>query len=548
MLNRVPSILVVGAGPTGLTLALSLLRQGVPVRIIDRNLAANPGQRGSGLFPRTLEVLEALGLWEKVKKIAIPVPKIAIYGLPGGTEVIKETEMISPVPATPDIPHPNGIFLGQNHLEAMLTEAIVKLGGVIDRGIELKNLQQSESTVQATLVNEKQGGIEEASYEYVVGMDGGKSIVRKLLDFPFIGETRGDTQVVFGDFYMNGLGSDRIHIWGDVLKKGLFARPTETPDLFSLIIGGDIQSYINSSNQTETVKAMVKEAMGGREDVKIVDSVWHGIYRFNIRMAPQFSKGRVFIGGDAAHVHSPTGGQGLNTGVQDGYNLAWKLALVLHGRVSPSLLDTYTSERVPVVAEMLNLTTQLFTKTLVIKDGSSDPSSFARERKLNQLGVNYRASRIVIDQGEAVEPVSSYGGPDGGPIRAGDRAPDASGLVRVGTKESARLFEIFDSRLHTVVFFADRLTQELTATSTLFTKYSPEVVRFIVVRKVQDNLESDLDLPVYEDRDGHAYKAYNTVDGSGKVFVVRPDGFVGARLQTIEGVEKYFDEVLGLRL
>ncbi|KAF9525485.1 hypothetical protein CPB83DRAFT_838084 [Crepidotus variabilis] len=353
--------------------------------------------KGQKCSPRTLKVLKPLGLWKKVAQFWLPVPKIALYGLPGGTEVIEEAEMISTVDATPDIPHPNVIFLGQNHLQAMLAEAIINLGGVIDRGIELKNLQQSKDSVQVTLVDVKQGGLKEASYEYIACMDGGEGIVRKALDIPFVGETRENTQIVFGDFYMKGLGNDRVHIWGDILKKGLLAKATETPGLFSLIIGGDIKSYINSSNRME---------------------------KFNIRMAPQFSKGRVFIGGGR-----PTGGQ-----------------------------------------------------TLAVKDGSSNPNSFARGGKLNQLGVNYRTSRTVVDDGEPIEAVSGYGGPDGGPVRAGDRAPDASGLVRVGTDEPARLFEIFDSRLHTVVIFADRLTEELIVTFTLFTKYSPEVVRFVVVR------------------------------------------------------------------
>ncbi|KAF9525484.1 FAD binding domain-containing protein [Crepidotus variabilis] len=547
-------VLVVGAGPSGLTLALSLLRHGISVRVIDKNVVANPGQRGSGLRdtttstqPRTLEVLEALGLWDKVSQFTMPVPKVAIYKVPGGTEILNEIDMITHVDATPDIPHPNAVFFGQNHHETILSEAIKKLGGIIDRGIELRSLQQSEDCVQVTLRNVTDGALVEASYEYVAGMDGGKSVVRKALGIPFFGETLEDTQVVFGDFYVNGLERDRIHVWGEIAKRGLFARPTETPKLFSLIIAGDAQNYINSSNKIEVVKAMVKEYTGGREDLKIVDSVWHGIYRFNIRMASQFSKGRVFIGGDAAHVHSPTGGQGVNTGVQDAYNLAWKLALVLCGQASPAFLETYGSERIPIVAEMLNLTTQLLNMTLTVKDGSTDPNAMARGGKLNLLGVNYRTSKIVIDDGEPAEPVSSYGGPDGGPVRAGDRAPDASGLVRVGIEESARLFEIFDSRLHTVVIFVDRLAQELTTPPVLFTKFSPEFVRIVVVRQAQANAKPMPDMVVYQDRDGHAYNAYHSVDQSGKIFVIRPDGFVGARLQDIGSVDKYFDQIFSLR-
>lgn len=111
-------------------------------------------------------------------------------------------------------------MLGQNHLEAMLTEAIVNLGGAVDRGIEFKSLQQFEDCVKVTLEDVKQGGIEEASFGYVAGTDGGKGVVRKALDIPFVGETRGDSEVIFGDFHINGLENDKMHMWGDMIMKG----------------------------------------------------------------------------------------------------------------------------------------------------------------------------------------------------------------------------------------------------------------------------------------------------------------------------------------
>ncbi|KAF9525487.1 FAD binding domain-containing protein [Crepidotus variabilis] len=550
-----PKVLVVGAGPTGLTLALSLLRQGIHVRVIDKNLVAIPGQRGSGIFPRTLEVLEALGLLQKVEQFSIAVPKAAIYGLPGGKEVVKEADMINSVDPTPAIPHPNAVFLGQNHLEAILSDAVTQHGGVIDRGVELKSLEQVEDRVRVVL--EHSGGtdsLEDTTYLYVAGADGGKSTVRKTLNFPFLGETREDTQVVFGDFFMSGLSQDRIHVWGDVLRKGLFAKPTETPGLFSLILGGDIHKYISSLDKVASVKEMFKEAMGGREDVQVVDIVWHGIYRFNIRMSPEFSKGHVFLGGDAAHVHSPTGGQGLNTGVQDAYNLGWKLALVIHQRAPPLLLDSYNLERVPIVAEMLDMTTKILSKTLAAaSDTPTDASVLDRGGKLHQLGVNYRTSRIVIDDGDDVGAVSAYGGPDGGPVRAGDRAPDASGLVRADTDKSTRLFEIFDSCLHTVLIFIDTMDQSSVTelSPTFFSKYSCDLVRFFIICQAHASprpTANASNLVVYEDKDGHAYQAYASEDKSGKIFVVRPDGYVGARLRNMGGVEKYFTDLLGINL
>ncbi|EEB95764.1 hypothetical protein MPER_05214, partial [Moniliophthora perniciosa FA553] len=153
----------------------------------------------------------------------------------------------------------------------------------------------------------------------------------------------------------------------------------------------------------------------------------------------------------AAHVHSPTGGQGLNSGVQDSFNLAWKLALVHKGLASPSLLESYTTERLPVIASMLNQTTELMHKSFV--SGAGDHQGWVRGWDLRQFGVNYRGSSVILDERymDSSEPVDPYRSGHDATAHAGDRASDAPGLVWNG--EEKRVFDLLDSVSHTVLFF-----------------------------------------------------------------------------------------------
>ncbi|KAF9525493.1 monooxygenase [Crepidotus variabilis] len=555
-----PKVLIVGAGPTGLTHALALLRHGIPVRIIDRNAAPIPGQRGSGLHSRTFEILESLGVLDEVWKLSQPVSKVKIYKLPGGREVAKE--IIIPIPnPTPDVPFPGLRSLGQNHLERILADAVWKYGYSVERGVELKTFEQQDDSeiVQATLYHQSSGKITEERYSYIIGADGGKSIVRKRLGLPFIGETR-EERAILGDFFMEGIDDEGIHTWGEMSNLCLKARSTETPGLFAVYVAGaNLDGHVDTEDLEGSFMKLLK-TVTGREDIRIKEQVWIGLYRFNIRMTPEFSGGRVFLAGDAAHVHSPTGGQGLNTGLHDSCNLAWKLALVLKGQASPSLLSTYDLERVPVVSEMLNITTKLMFKVFA-KNANQDSSTFDRGGQLNQLGVNYRFSPIIIDGGEKQDPVSSYGGALNDYVRAGDRAPDAPGLVPlsqpggrvvVDKARTTRLFKILDSRWHTVLLFVDNFAGNLNLDnySAVVAKYSPDLVHFVFLlpkesTSVAKTVASNATFERFEDTQGHAYKAYRSTDNVSNVFVIRPDGHIGARVKDVEDIAAYFRGVFG---
>lgn len=237
----------------------------------------------------------------------------------------------------------------------------------------------------------------------------------------------------------------------------------------------------------------------------------------------------------------------MNTGVQDSYNLAWKLALVMNGFAHPSLLSTFSEERIPVIGEMLNLTTGYLKKTFF--NGDAQPGDFKRRETDNQLGVNYRSSSIVVDDGISKQDVMgtpAYGGADG-PICAGDRAPDAPGLVLIGDSHSrtVRLHQLFRPTRHTVLVFADKNVDVFQVGHGIFSKYPQELVHFIVLSLGTWHHSSlpqsvSTSTSVYEDRDGHAYTAYAGPREASSIFVIRPDGYIGARLGNLDNADTYF--------
>jgi hypothetical protein len=242
----------------------------------------------------------------------------------------------------------------------------------------------------------------------------------------------------------------------------------------------------------------------------------------------------------------------MNTGIQDSFNLGWKLAHVIKGLSPPSLLDTYTEERLPVVAEMLNLTTKILKETI---DKPSNEAGWRRTGNLNQLGVNYRWSSIVIDQNTdsgtgpgAREAHSAYDVEADGVLRAGDRAPDAPGLVKVNfdnqkSGKSTRLFKLLSPTYHTVLIFVEAADIQATLQAAI-TKFSKELVRTVVIlRAGTTNIIQDVACDVFEDRDGHAYDAYKGPEGVNGIVIIRPDGVAGAIVKDIDWIERYFKTI-----
>ncbi|KAJ8597131.1 hypothetical protein M405DRAFT_804318 [Rhizopogon salebrosus TDB-379] len=260
-------------------------------------------------------------------------------------------------------------------------------------------------------------------------------------------------------------------------------------------------------------------------------------------MVNKFSEGRVFVAGDAAHVHSPTGGQGLNSGVQDAFNLGWKIALVEKGLADKSLLETFNEERLPVISEMLELTTSLLNAAMATGD-----VTVGRSPKIFMLGINCRFSSIVLDEFMLPvdgKPINAYGVLDEGHLEAGDRAPDAPELLHFQPEKSdvTTLFSIYRPWYHTIVVFAPNLTDAFPILAAL--EYDKNVVRSAVVlpsAAPAAHVASPADV-VLLDQEGHAYAAYLVEATQTKVFVIRPDGVIGAIVHGAEGVKRYFSKI-----
>ncbi|KAG1829223.1 FAD binding domain-containing protein [Suillus subalutaceus] len=539
-MNSTPPVLVVGAGPAGLVAALTLLQNGTPVRIIDKDPNPRIGQRGSAIWARSLELFNFLDVPE-VNDLGKPVPVIRSYRS-GTLELMTEYSIVPHMEPTPAIPFYVSKMIGQQLQDVILRSHLEKFLCFVEMGTELRSVEQSNEGVTAVLA--KNGILETFNTKWVIGADGAKGIVRKQLGLTFLGETRDDARIVVGDIRLNCVGLDRLH-WhqfGHFKTRGLSLRPTDEigEDGWQFFIfGGDVD--LTKAAQSEELVFEIIASLIPTE-ITFTKVVWMSEFKANIRMVNKLSEGRVFVVGDAAHVHSPTGGQGLNSSVQDAFNLCWKLALVEKGLANKSLLETYTAERLPVISEMLELTTTILNQ--VVKAGDM---TIPRNPITFMLGVNCRFSNIVLDEFAIPgKPINAYGVLDEGNLEAGDRAPDAPNMLQVGGGKSGMktLFGLYRPWYHTVLVFASNHADATPILGAL-EAYDTSVVRSAVVLPSSISATSiapPADL-VLVDQEGHAYSAYLVEAGQTKVFVIRPDGVIGAIVHGVEGVKKYFSKI-----
>ncbi|PCH36572.1 monooxygenase [Wolfiporia cocos MD-104 SS10] len=559
--DAIVPVLIVGGGPTALATALTLTKNNIPVRIIQKDEHYHRGQRGAGIQvfpfpfpakhshnryvqPRTLEYYNLLGVLPDILERGIPVVPIRIYKLPGGTEPIKTFPMVEFEENTPAIPHNMPHLLGQANQEAVMREHLEKLGVRVELNTEFLSYEQHEDGVVAHLVRQlgEEKIPETVRCDWLVGADGARSVVRKQLGVTFLGETHSE-HLIFGEIEVKGLSSDYWHVWGTLGGTLVVLRPTETEGLFWFVVGGSIDHAKFMTDHDAVIQYM--RDYTERTDFEFGKVRFISDFRPNVRMVDKFGVERVFLAGDAAH--------GLNTGVQDGVNLGWKLALVIKNYASPSLLSTYTTERLPVVAHMLKMTTALFQKTRASTiDGHGAEQAWTRGGAVKQLGINYRWSPIVRDERTPyvrpadTEQLEVYGaeGGDTSVLRAGDRAPDAPGLVnsRQPDAEPTKLFSIFGVTYHTVLIFSSDAAQIRAVLDTV-KEYPPNTVKTVAIHPQGTSTVTafeDADY-VVTDRDGYAYNGYNVADpASTTIVIARPDGVVGGIVFTVDGMHKFF--------
>lgn len=529
-------VLVVGAGPVGLTLASELARHDCRCRIIDRLPQPLGYCRAIGVTPRTLEVWDDMG-------IARDMIDAGLW-LQGMRSIINGRSVGDSDLSLPELPYAE-LGVPQNETERILTEHLHHLGVEVERGVTLTTLSQRENEV-AVQLTDSSGGTREESFRYVIGCDGAHSAVRHALGIPFEGDAfpmmfmLGDVHVSWDLPYGMSLralrlvedGAPQMFIAIPLPERGRYRVSALAPnELAPASNGGEhgIQSEMRGPS-AEILQGVADELLP--EKAMVSDLRWSSLFRISMRLAKQYRQGRVFIAGDAAHIHPPTGGQGMNTGIQDTYNLAWKLALVLRGVAPESLLDSYEAERRPVGADVVART------VAASVNYGREPGGKLDRLADTQIRVSYRGTEWVRDDAR------EHTGP-----AAGDRAPDADGMRRHGFGFSLHLFDVLRGPQHVLLAHlqADAARESVAEIADLAREMHAQLGSLVRVAVVADGepLPEQPHLTLLQDCEGAFSRAYGPPEGA---FLVRPDGYVGWRGRSWRdpGMREYLKRVFAL--
>ncbi|MFF8958138.1 FAD-dependent monooxygenase [Streptomyces sp. NPDC014894] len=559
-------VLVVGAGPVGLSAAAELRRRSVGCRLVDRLPARLPYAKAVGVQPRTLEIWDRMGLVRAALDAAVPMRGQLVY-----VDGVERARIELALP--PEVPY-GFAALPQYETERVLEEYLGRFGTRIERGTELVSFAQDADGVTSRLITAS-GARREIRSRFLVGCDGAHSVVRKTLGISFEGGAfpeeymLADVEVDWDLPY--GYGVRATHLGPDgavddllvcvpLPGSGRYRMSMLVPPELSAARAAEDARGSGEGSASESADGVAHGPGGGRApalaDVQaVLDRLsprpttasalrWSSVFRISHRLVDRYSDGRVLIAGDAAHIHPPTGAQGMNTGVQDACNLAWKLALAVEGDAAPGLLASYDAERRPIGEEVVGRTVRHAVEGIDHDPG--DPAVLMLREA--QLLLGYRDSPLV-------GPPDPAGGD--GP-RPGDRAPDCAGLTREIAAHPLRLHEVLRGRDHVLLLYgngnghgyadgpgngignghgdpaggAPDASGAASAAGTELAALARELSRgrmetlLVLTRDAPDGRGSPL--PVYRDSRGDFARRYAAREPT--AFVVRPDGYLGARI------------------
>lgn len=516
-------VVIVGAGPSGLAMACELKRHGIAYRLIDKKPQPTLTSNAAAVQPRTLEIFHQLGIADRFLARGIPCHGVNVH-LGNFNRTILFDAIHSPYPYI--------LMLPQSETEAILTEKLNEYAVNIERNTELTALQAVEGRYELTLGCE--GKHELLVCDWVIACDGAHSAVRKFTSTTFLGDDYPDNFMVADVALMQDISTDKVNIYD---SKGVILGLFPLGKHYRLVANG-IDEKIQLTESF--VKEIIKKRTRGQCEMR--EMVWASHFWIHSRMADRLRKDRIFFLGDAAHIHSPVGGQGMNTGIQDAHNLAWKLALVMRGEASSLLLDSYEAERLPVIREIVKSTermTRLMASRWRIISWVRrlffiylSRSKRMREKLSNmvgQLSIRYTQSPII----------NMNNVPKDAPVLPGEGAPD---VVISGTM---RLFDYFKHARHTILIFTGihaepRANEE----AKVLYHWLRECFDYIAQPYIVAANPIDLDVGVILDTEGALHRAYRAT--STRLCIIRPDGVVGL-FQTLldeEVAQLYFDALL----
>jgi 2-polyprenyl-6-methoxyphenol hydroxylase-like FAD-dependent oxidoreductase len=537
--------LVVGAGPVGLVMASELRRHGLSCRIIDKSDGPSIWSKAQVIHARTLECFQDMGVVDEILARGRPVS--------GSRIMTPQLQAIARVDLGGiDSPYPYFLSLSQRETELILAQHIERTHDVhIERNVTLDGFTQDANGVVAKLIH-VDGSTEEVHVPWLLGCDGAHSVVRKTLGLPFEGSTY-DQRIVQADVrvdFPHAVHDDEIAIFlGPQGMVAFFPLPGEHRYRMLTFVEPEDERPV----EIELFKALLADR--GPVGAELSDPAWMVDFRIHCRLVARYRVGRAFLSGDAAHIHSPAGGQGMNTGIQDAYNLAWKLALVHRGRAKESLLDSYEAERRPIADAVLRSTdasTKGFAAAVSVKNPialgirnnlmsfvtSLDVVKSRAGRSMSQIEIGYPKSPIVgQDQvslwsvgmgGSAEHPGLSDWAHFGDGPAPGTRVPD----FPIGEKT---LFDVLHGPQHTLFCFDGaaatdegyhRLEQIITQAKN---RLGDGLKAFVVVPMASRPDALAVDVPVLFDTDGEMHRRFGA--RSECLYLVRPDGYVAYRCQ-----------------
>ncbi|WP_319457656.1 MULTISPECIES: FAD-dependent monooxygenase [unclassified Mycobacterium] len=521
------SVLIVGAGPTGLVLAAELARRGVMPRVIDAGPSDVRESRAVAVVARSLEILDDLGIAAAAIEQGVPLRALNFYD---GATLLAELDVTAV-----DSPFPMDLCIAQWQTTGLLREKVAELGVTIEWNTRLAGYQSDEPGVRAQIID-RHDRTETFETEWLVGCDGTRSTVRETAG---IGWETDDLRrgFVLGDFVADWtITRDRFHVW--FAKRGLVAVFPMPGGYWRALVSTPGDSPPHDPQLTDFAAAVAERTP---LDSHLRDLQWSSSFVAGEGLAAQFRRGRVLLAGDAAHSHSPIGGQGMNTGMQDAYNLGWKLALVAADGCDPALLDSYEAERRPVAVAVINATT---TATRVAT-GTALVARRARRHALrffsrfdtlqkqfsNAIGehlVDYHDSTLVRENWFNAHAAPWSDASNTGPA-AGKVAPDGYVETRSGPVAMRHIYR--GPGHHLVLFAADESNPSTLAD---WQRQAEEVMAghgevHMITRCFLPTAPTE---GVFADIHSDAHNRYGVRRPS--VYVIRPDKYVGYRDDTID--------------
>jgi 2-polyprenyl-6-methoxyphenol hydroxylase-like FAD-dependent oxidoreductase len=517
--NPNPDVVVVGAGPAGLVAAAELARRGVRVRVIDKLAQPTDQSRAIAVHARSLDMFDRMGIVDEMVSTGIKATAMQLYA--GHSRLFR-----IPLGGV-DSAFPFTLTTAQTETERVLGDHLQSLGVIVERGVELVALAQDDGAAELT-VRHDDGSTEQVSTSWVIGADGAHSTVRKVVGTKLAGSFVGE-RFLLGDVDAeHGLDLDSMHTFFAPDGPVVVLPMLDGRMRFLAEVHDAPGTPMNMHPTQDELQAILDRRIGG---IRVVRSHWLTSFEIHHARVPAYRWGRVFLAGDAAHIHSPAGGQGMNTGMQDAFNLAWKLAAVINGQAGDTLLDSYQAERIPVADSVI-----AFTDRLTRAGTLSGAPRRIRDVVIRMLSHVPAARRFMANMAEEVNinyrnsPIAVGSAPRHAKVAAGDHLPHA---VDAAVQKQLSVVCGVQNTGHV-----------------LLTVASGHVAPAAGEGQVQVLVTAD-DIPVagYDtviaDPNGVVAQRFGLKNG-GRV-VIRPDGYIGAvaSLDDTTTVADYFAKVRG---